>query len=178
MHVGCFMLNNHVNNYIVVFRQKWLLLKENLTRIPILIGTGFKKADRTWSLFADLVTRGLSILEIGNFVTIGVLLESSYLFWYFLYSHFVLLQLLPGSHYAGCVLNTLLLHTVGFCYYYCCYFNLWKLVYVLFITIFMLCLLTFYCHEFDFGRYYKNQTLKTAFAMAPADPTVDLNMQL
>ncbi|CAN1775163.1 Ubiquitin carboxyl-terminal hydrolase 14, partial [Linum perenne] len=28
------------------------------------------------------------------------------------------------------------------------------------------------------SRYYKNQSLKLAFEMAPADPTVDLNMQL
>ncbi|KAI7729274.1 hypothetical protein M8C21_032442, partial [Ambrosia artemisiifolia] len=28
------------------------------------------------------------------------------------------------------------------------------------------------------SRYYKNQSLKMAFDMAPADPTVDLNMQL
>ncbi|KAJ0774305.1 putative ubiquitinyl hydrolase 1 [Helianthus annuus] len=28
------------------------------------------------------------------------------------------------------------------------------------------------------SRYYKNQSLKTAFDIAPADPTVDLNMQL
>lgn len=35
----------------------------------------------------------------------------------------------------------------------------------------------FSTHSF-YTRYYKNQTLKTAFAMAPADPTVDLNMQL
>lgn len=27
-------------------------------------------------------------------------------------------------------------------------------------------------------RYYTNQSLKMAFEMAPADPTVDLNMQL
>ncbi|XP_062077898.1 ubiquitin carboxyl-terminal hydrolase 14 isoform X2 [Humulus lupulus] len=29
-----------------------------------------------------------------------------------------------------------------------------------------------------YTRYYKNQSLKMAFGMAPADPTVDLNMQL
>lgn len=35
----------------------------------------------------------------------------------------------------------------------------------------------FSTHSF-YTRYYKNQTLKSAFATAPADPTVDLNMQL
>lgn len=46
--------------------------------------------------------------------------------------------------------------------------SLWKLVNTY--------LLTFLCY---YGvRYYKNQNLKTAFEVAPADPTVDLNMQL
>ncbi|PQQ07339.1 ubiquitin carboxyl-terminal hydrolase 14 [Prunus yedoensis var. nudiflora] len=35
----------------------------------------------------------------------------------------------------------------------------------------------FSTHSFDSG-YYKNQSLKLAFEKAPADPTVDLNMQL
>ncbi|KAH7546526.1 hypothetical protein FEM48_Zijuj01G0210100 [Ziziphus jujuba var. spinosa] len=35
----------------------------------------------------------------------------------------------------------------------------------------------FSTHSF-YSRYYKNQNLKTAFEVAPADPTVDLNMQL
>ncbi|KAL6199239.1 hypothetical protein ACLB2K_029025 [Fragaria x ananassa] len=35
----------------------------------------------------------------------------------------------------------------------------------------------FSTHSF-YSRYYKNQSLKTAFEKAPADPTVDLNMQL
>ncbi|KAL5548080.1 hypothetical protein UlMin_003311 [Ulmus minor] len=35
----------------------------------------------------------------------------------------------------------------------------------------------FSTHSF-YSRYYQNQNLKTAFQVAPADPTVDLNMQL
>lgn len=46
--------------------------------------------------------------------------------------------------------------------------SLWKLLFAY--------LLTFSCY--DGIRYYKNQGLKMAFEVAPADPTVDLNMQL
>ncbi|KAJ9551371.1 hypothetical protein OSB04_015416 [Centaurea solstitialis] len=82
-------------------------LKKNLTRIPTLTGTGFKKVDRTLNHLLDLGTQDL------------------------------LISLLFGCNHASCLFNSFILFTV--------------------------------LHEPKF---------ENGFDIAPADPTVDLNMQL
>jgi hypothetical protein len=62
------------------FRLKWQLLRENLTRIPILIGTESKKVDRKWSQSLDRAIRDLSILETGNIWSFSGLLGNIYSF--------------------------------------------------------------------------------------------------
>lgn len=59
-------LNLKLNIHFLVSRLKWLLLKGNLTRIPILIGTEFKKVDKKLNHYLDLAIQDLSILETGN----------------------------------------------------------------------------------------------------------------
>lgn len=125
----------------------------------------------------DRVVQDSSILEIGKLILndVSLILEIFSVMFVDLIA-VLFLQLLYGIYYASSILNTFFLFTVSITFL--CFICLgYYIILFLLLSPLLILFLTFYVMLSSIS-YYKNQSLKEAFDIGPADPTVDLNTQL